>query len=206
MRYWEWIPLSGRKLFLNDSRERLIGAITDPLEIIKDIAWKIDPAISEDTLNMVSRERKIRFKYCLENPPEGVIDSLRNINRAGYPLALISNADVTEVEAWHSTELGSLFDVAIFSCHEGTMKPEPKIFALCLERLKLTGQDCLYVGDGGNDELVASARAGMTAVLTTQFLKTTWPEKIEERRRTVSHEIAHLNEILPLIDRLNKKM
>ena len=32
----------------NLSRDRLIGKITDPVEIIRDIAWKIDPSVSEE--------------------------------------------------------------------------------------------------------------------------------------------------------------
>lgn len=194
----EWL-----EAVFNDSRERLIGAITDPVEIMKDIAWKIDPTLPEELLAKTVRERRIRFRYSLENPPAGVLDSLRAIKEAGYPLALISNADVTEVEAWPGSELGGLFDQALFSCHEGTMKPEAKIFRLCLERLGLTGPECLYVGDGGNDELLASAEAGMTAVLTTQFLKSSWPEKIEGRKKTVDHVIDDLREIPALLDRLN---
>ncbi len=193
-----------REALFNDSRDRLIGTIRQPVDIIRDIAWKINPAISEEVLEETARERRIRFRYCLEHPPEGVVDGIRRIREAGFKLALISNADAVEIEGWDGSELGSLFDLALFSCHEGYMKPEQEIFRLCLDRLGLEGKECLYVGDGGNDELIASAQAGMHAVLTTQFLKLSWPEKIKERRETVSYQIEHLNEILPLIDRLSQ--
>ncbi len=192
-------PEAWREALFHQSRERLIGEISRPVDIIRDIAWKIDRSISEERLEEAARVRRIRFRYCLEHPPEGVVESLRNIRDAGYRLALISNADAVEAEGWGGAEMASLFEISIFSCHVGYMKPEPEIFRLCLEKLGLNGPECLYVGDGGNDELIASAAAGMHAVLTTQFLSATWPEKIAERRKTVKYAVGDLNEILPLI-------
>lgn len=186
------------------SRQRLIGAITDPLEIIKDVAWKIDPWISEDLLKKAVDERRIRFRYCLEHPPAGVVNSLREVRKAGYKTALVSNADVTEIEAWKNSELDSCFDEIIFSCYEGFMKPDPEIFALATERVGVDAEDCLYVGDGGNSELIASAAAGMTAVLTSQFLQAVSPMKVVEREKTVNHHIRNLDEILPLLKKLEK--
>ena len=185
----------------NNSRERLTGRITEPVDIVRDIAWKIDPSISEEALVQCSRERRIRFNFCLEHPPAGVVDSLREIRSRGYKMGLVSNADVTEVEAWPGTDLASCFDTAIFSCHEGYMKPDPEIFGLAVRRLDVKPEECLYVGDGGNSELIASARAGMTAVLTSQFMPPE-SELVKEREKTVRHHIRNLNEILPLLERL----
>ncbi|MBF9018595.1 MULTISPECIES: HAD family hydrolase [unclassified Oceanispirochaeta] len=197
-------PEAWSNALFHKSRQRLIGAITDPIEIIKDVAWKIDPWIPEDVLKEAVDERRIRFRYCLENPPEGVVDSLRGIRKAGYKTALVSNADVIEIEAWKGSELDSCFDEIIFSCHEGFMKPDPEIFALAAERVGVDAEDCLYVGDGGNQELIASAEAGMTAVLTSQFLQAVSPQKVIEREKTVNHHIRNLNEILPLLKKLEK--
>ncbi len=185
----------------NQSRERLTGLITDPVDIVRDVAWKIDPSISEERLEECSRERRIRFRYCLEQPPAGVVDSLKKIREAGYKLALVSNADVIEIEAWSGTDLASCFDTAVFSCYEGCMKPDPEIFALAVERLGEKAEDCLYVGDGGNSELIASAESGMTAVITSQFMDED-SHMFRERRKTVNHHIRNLNEILPLMNRL----
>jgi putative hydrolase of the HAD superfamily len=197
-------PEAWREALFHQSRERLVGEIIKPVEIIRDIAWKINPSIPEEILEEAARERRIRFRYCLEHPPTGVVNSVRKIKDAGFKLALVSNADAVEVEGWQGSELGSLFDKTLFSCHEGYMKPEKEIFQLCLKRLNLNGPDCLYVGDGGNEELIASAREGMHAVLTTQFLTTSWPEKIEERKKTVNYHIDNLDKVLPLIDKLQQ--
>ncbi|MDC7241785.1 MAG: HAD-IA family hydrolase [Spirochaetales bacterium] len=186
----------------NKSRQRLTGVISDPVEIMKDVVWKIDPWIPVELLREASDERRIRFRYCLENPPEGVVENLKKIRDAGYRMALVSNADVSEVEAWGDGPMAPCFNEVIFSCHEGVMKPDPGIFTLACSRLEVEPEECLYVGDGGNSELIASAEAGMTAVLTSQFLKDISPKLVEERKKTVNHHILHLKDILPLIKTL----
>jgi putative hydrolase of the HAD superfamily len=197
-------PEAWSNALFHRSRQRLIGAITDPVEIIKDVAWKIDPWISEDVIMEAVDERRIRFRYCLEHPPEGVVDNLIKIRKAGYKTALVSNADVIEIEAWKDSELDRCFDEIIFSCYEGFMKPDPEIFTLATERVGVDAEDCLYVGDGGNSELIASTEAGMTAVLTSQFLQAVSPKKVLEREKTVNHHIRNLDEILPLLKKIEK--
>ena len=144
----------------NDSRERLVGIINKPVDIIRDIAWKSIRTSAKRYWKRQPGRGAYVFATALENPPAGVIPALRKIREAGYRLALVSNADAVEIEGWHGSELGSLFDHALFSCHEGYMKPEQEIFQLCLDKLDLPAEECLYVGDGGNDELIASAEGG----------------------------------------------
>lgn len=45
------------------------------------------------------------------------------------------------------------------------MKPDPKIFQLALDALAVSPQDCLYIGDGGSNELQAASLLGMRAVM-----------------------------------------
>ena len=43
-------------------------------------------------------------------------------------------------------------------------KPDPRIYRIACERLGVEPGECLFVGDGANDELPGAERAGMTAV------------------------------------------
>jgi len=43
-------------------------------------------------------------------------------------------------------------------------KPDPRIYHLALERLKVKPQDCLYVGDGSSHELTGARKVGMHPV------------------------------------------
>jgi putative hydrolase of the HAD superfamily len=63
---------------------------------------------------------------------------------------------------WDATPFGTLFDSAAFSCSVGFSKPDPEIYELACEELGVAASDCLFVGDGANDELPGAERAGMT--------------------------------------------
>ena len=56
------------------------------------------------------------------------------------------------------------FDATVFSCDVGVSKPDPRIYEIACEQLEVEPADCLFVGDGANDELPGAERAGMTAV------------------------------------------
>ena len=45
------------------------------------------------------------------------------------------------------------------------MKPDREIYELACTGLGVDPSDCLFVGDGANDELRGAERAGMTPVL-----------------------------------------
>ena len=127
------------------------------------------------------------------------IETLRRIRVAGLRLGLISNADVMEVAPWCGSPLAGLFDAEIFSCAVGCVKPEPAIFAECLLKLGLTGAECLYVGDGGSDELVGARAAGMSPVFLSGVMAELWPERIPERLAQCDHHITRVPELLVLL-------
>lgn len=58
-----------------------------------------------------------------------------------------------------------LFDAAVFSCRVGVKKPERRICEIACERLQVKPEECLYVGDGGSEELTGAAAMGMTSIL-----------------------------------------
>jgi putative hydrolase of the HAD superfamily len=68
--------------------------------------------------------------------------------------------------------------VTIFSWEAGFLKPDPRIYALTLERLELSPGECLYVGDGGHGELQGAKEAGFSTVLSVEYIQNLWPERI----------------------------
>jgi putative hydrolase of the HAD superfamily len=43
-------------------------------------------------------------------------------------------------------------------------KPDARIYEIACEELDVEASDCLFVGDGANDELPGAERVGMTAL------------------------------------------
>jgi len=86
-------------------------------------------------------------------------------NRTRIPkLAMISNM-VTDTLVYmrkHYDWLG-LFDELVFSCELGVNKPEREIYDICLQKLKVSPQECLFVDDSANNIKGAQA-AGMHCI------------------------------------------
>lgn len=90
---------------------------------------------------------------------------IEQIHVAGYQTALLSNA-WSGARASH-TALGwdrlLKFDVQIFSAEVGLMKPDPRIYARCLEQLGARAEAALFI----DDTLVnveAARKLGMEAI------------------------------------------
>jgi putative hydrolase of the HAD superfamily len=107
----------------------------------------------------------------------GATGALARLRRRGVKLAVLSVCSEEVPAAWPETELAGLFDVETFSSECGLMKPEPEIYLRTARALEVEPADCLFVGDGANDELAGAGRVGMTPVLFLPAGATSpWPE------------------------------
>jgi len=187
------------ELLLSRSRWRLAGEETDPYTIVRTLAHELDPAIPEERIREATRVRIQRFKDSLASIPPENVETLRDLKAAGFRLGLISNADVMEAAPWPTCPLAGLFDVELFSCAVGLVKPEPAIYARCIDALGVSPASCLFVGDGGSNELVGAKAAGMSTVFVSGVMATLWPERIAERRAISDHHVERIPELLPLL-------
>jgi len=182
-----------------NGRRRLSGEQRDPFLILREMAHHADPAIPDDRIRAATENRVKRFRHALQRIPEANIATLRHLRAAGLRLGLISNADAIEVASWQESPLAGLFDFEVFSCDVGLVKPELAIYRVCLDGLALSPGECLYVGDGGSNELVGAKDVGLRTVLMSGVIAELWPERIPERIGIADHHIKALPEILSLI-------
>jgi len=178
------------------SDDRLRGGITDPYEIIEKMAHAIDPAISVETIEAAVKNRIERFRHALMNIEESTLNTLSKLKSAGKMLGLVSNADVNEVAGWEGSPLEPFFDAVIFSCRVGYFKPEREIYEICLQELNVLPEECIYVGDGGSDELKGAKELGMTTVMTIHVIKHFWPERIAAARVHADQVFDGIEELL----------
>ena len=84
-------------------------------------------------------------------------------------LAIVSNWD--ESLQSHCDDLGMtpLFDTIVGSSYVGYEKPDPRIFAIALERLGVKPDQALHVGDMYVSDVVGARRAGILPVLLDRF-------------------------------------
>jgi putative hydrolase of the HAD superfamily len=97
-------------------------------------------------------------------PNHELLERYRALREGGMRLALCTN-NVREWEPLWRAKLpvDELFEVVVDSAFVGTRKPEPRIYAITLERLGLPGEACAFVDD--LDVNVAAAKeAGMHGI------------------------------------------
>ncbi len=92
------------------------------------------------------------------------VETLGRLRQRGYKTGVITNCAPVVPTLWAELLLAPLIDAVIFSSQERILKPDSRIYRLSCERLAITPQDCLYVGDGAGGELVGASQVGMQPV------------------------------------------
>ena len=129
-------------------------------------------------------------------PRDGAIETLDELERRGFKRGLISVCSSDVEEAWEETAFAPHLDDVVLSCTVGLSKPDPRIYELACERLGVQPDECLFVGDGANDELAGAERVGMRAVcvLPPGRDEPLWPEA-----RGWDPTITSLEDVLELV-------
>jgi putative hydrolase of the HAD superfamily len=101
--------------------------------------------------------------------------------RQGVRMGIVSNGFEEDVLGWPQCALAPKFECAVFSCKEGVAKPDPEIYMRALHRLGVKPAHAVYIGDGGDNELVGAEQAGLRAGRAAWFVremprKDEWPE------------------------------
>jgi putative hydrolase of the HAD superfamily len=94
-----------------------------------------------------------------------MLDLTRELRRAGYRTAILSNMQFTMLAAMRR-KLAWLdeFDVQMYSCEVGTIKPEPEFYLECCRRLQCEPGEILFLDDKQvNTE--AAKRVGMQSYI-----------------------------------------
>ena len=139
-------------------------------------------------------EFRLEYTRRALTPKPDAIVTLAQLKHTGFKLGLLSNCSIEIPILWPETALADLIDRAIFSSRERLKKPDPRIYHLACERLGVEPQECLYIADGENYELIAATEVGMHSVL----IKTsnTHSEVRREAREWQGASISTLSEIL----------
>lgn len=118
-----------------------------------------DTADAERWSAMFQQERRARHWLFPDAEP-----ALRDLQKR-YRLALVTNgAPDLQREKLEASGLGGYFETVVISGEVGIGKPEPGIFLLALERLGVTPQSAVMVGDSLARDVQGAQRAGIKAI------------------------------------------
>ena len=144
-----------RELWRAQDKARYVGSVADAFRTI-GVAEELVPELVEVRMEVARRALV---------PRAGAVETLHALRERGTQLGLISVCSDEVPALWDETEFAGLFDSTVFSCSVGLTKPDPRIYRLACDELGVEPRDCVFVGDGANDELAGAERAGMRAVL-----------------------------------------
>lgn len=185
-------------------QERAIGRVKTGREIIEQIAQIIPYQITEGQKQELLFLRENRMKNALLNIDGMTIKTLQALRFQGVSLGLISNADRIDIQYWELSPLSRLFDTVVFSCDVGILKPDLQIYFLAMKKLSIMPEDCLFVGDGGSDELYGAKMAGMKTGFT-EYLITKPDKQRGQIMKYADYHIHGFDEILHIHDIVKDK-
>ena len=79
-------------------------------------------------------------------PKEEMFSLAASLRKNGYKTALLSNTERPAAQYYPQLEY-YMFDVLVFSCDEGTRKPERRIYELTVERLGCRPEHAVFIDD-----------------------------------------------------------
>ena len=165
----------------NPSEEkRTIGLWT--LEEVLENILRAHDRYSEDLLKFIVKKRVATKQACFENINPEIIPMLEAIKQSNRKIALISNCYSEEVGVIRQSKIANYFDNMYLSFEQGIQKPDLKIFIKCIEELNVTPNECLYIGDGGSNELQAAKDVGMTALQAGWYIEQSG--QLKNKRKT----------------------
>ena len=180
-------------------RERATGKVTTEEEMMVKIAAALPMELSEEEITRLHAGRDYRMRVAFEQIRDDAVDMLAALKARGIKIGLISNADLMDKKYWEISRLAPFFDDVIFSCDVGVMKPALEIYECSMKRLGVTPDMCLFVGDGGSNEIFGAKRAGMKTVLTEE-IHTRAAEQRAKILEDADYRIDRFDEIVKIVD------
>ena len=90
-----------------------------------------------------------------------------DLKKKGYKIGFLSNTEKPAMQFFFEQHY-DMFDITVFSCAEGTRKPEQKIYQRILEQLHVQPEDAVFIDD--NQEYIAGAKKiGIHTILFTGY-------------------------------------
>jgi putative hydrolase of the HAD superfamily len=151
-----------RWMSVND--DRLKGTFGSSEGEIGHVMEMFEVTLSDDQMSECVRVRREAMKQWLI-PKPACIESLRKLADRGVSLALVSDCVFDVPAIWPSTPFAELLTTTVFSCMLGVRKPDARLYETAMEGLGVSPSECIFIGDGGSNELQGARELGIAAYM-----------------------------------------
>jgi HAD superfamily hydrolase (TIGR01509 family) len=117
-----------------------------------------------DQERVAAAARALAGYYWVYRPVPGIVSVLQELEAAGVRQAVCSNwpPSLRPFLAYHG--LLPYFETVVVSGEEGVLKPDPRIFELALNRLRVSSSEAIFIGNDPTADIAPARGMGMTAI------------------------------------------
>ncbi|MCK4668113.1 HAD-IA family hydrolase, partial [Candidatus Dependentiae bacterium] len=108
-------------------------------------AMSLDKDTEELVVSEIIKRHKKKMLWSIF--PSSVYKVIKELRKRDYLVGIISNSDGRLVNQLKSMKIWELFDTVVDSREVGVEKPDPEIFEIALNRLKVDPEEAIYIGD-----------------------------------------------------------
>jgi putative hydrolase of the HAD superfamily len=144
-----------------DARFRVAGG--DIAGSLRWVARRLGATPPDDAVQRAA-EIRLASERRFGTPRPEAAEVLRGLREQGHPIGVVSDCSAELPVYFPELSVAPYVDAAVFSFNTGQRKPAPENFLACCAALGVAAPACVYVGDGGSDELAGARAVGMRAV------------------------------------------
>jgi putative hydrolase of the HAD superfamily len=120
------------------------------------------------TLLGVDGEDLLRRVLADLRPEPKMIAAAQAARNAGVRVGIFTNSlGLEPYDIYEGFDLDTAYDALLISEHHGARKPDPHLYPLMLDAMRLPGRECIFVDDTARN-LEPFAKFGVTTVLATE--------------------------------------
>jgi len=127
-----------------------------------------------EKLGLLDPKRESRAAEAFYRPSEKVLHRNRRIlerlRHDGFRLGVVSNFYGNIPTLCEEAGLKAVLSVVLDSALVGLKKPDPEIFQMALDQLKMSGDQVAFVGDSFTRDIVPAKAMGMTTIFMANEL------------------------------------
>jgi putative hydrolase of the HAD superfamily len=177
--------------------ERMRGELGGLRETYSTLAERLGGSPDPDQLSQAI-QRRLEFSHQLLGVQEAA-PVLRTLQEAGIKVGVVTDCSIETPEIWEATWLHGAVGAVSFSCFLGSRKPDARNYLVVTEQLDVEPSACLYVGDGGSQELSGARNLGMAAVLL-EDPREVGRDRPDEERDWLGPRISSIHQVLELVN------
>jgi putative hydrolase of the HAD superfamily len=143
-------------------RVRSRGVLGTPEATLRWVCDQLGADPPDDLLGKALRSRVVAVWADTMLRPDAVA-VLAAVRARGCRTAVVSDCCYELPAFLPALPVAPLLDACVYSVEVGYCKPHPAMYTTACRRLGVAPEECLYVGDGGSQELTGAIAAGMHA-------------------------------------------